>query len=131
MYFFSISYRMIVLRALPNLKKLDNVDVTPEEVAEAMQQGTQNSSNVSVKSDDAYEEAYTERGPPPAQQQQQTQQQPQHHHHQQQQHQQPSPQQQQHHQQQHHQPQQQQQWRQQSPTREVSGADLIKRHFIA
>ncbi|XP_055533917.1 cilia- and flagella-associated protein 410 isoform X4 [Wyeomyia smithii] len=30
------SYRQIVLRALPNLKKLDNVDVTPEEVADAM-----------------------------------------------------------------------------------------------
>ncbi|KFB52929.1 AGAP005870-PB-like protein [Anopheles sinensis] len=30
------SYRQIVLRALPNLKKLDNVEVTPEEVAEAM-----------------------------------------------------------------------------------------------
>lgn len=30
------SYRQIVLRALPNLKKLDNVDVTPEEVTEAM-----------------------------------------------------------------------------------------------
>ncbi|XP_055623987.1 putative uncharacterized protein DDB_G0279653 isoform X3 [Toxorhynchites rutilus septentrionalis] len=30
------SYRQIVLRALPNLKKLDNVDVTPEEVSEAM-----------------------------------------------------------------------------------------------
>nr|XP_029735544.1 putative uncharacterized protein DDB_G0272516 isoform X1 [Aedes albopictus]XP_029735545.1 putative uncharacterized protein DDB_G0272516 isoform X1 [Aedes albopictus] len=29
-------YRQIVLRALPNLKKLDNVDVTPEEVSEAM-----------------------------------------------------------------------------------------------
>ncbi|EDO63747.1 AGAP005870-PB [Anopheles gambiae str. PEST] len=29
-------YRQIVLRALPNLKKLDNVDVSPEEVAEAM-----------------------------------------------------------------------------------------------
>ncbi|XP_065075318.1 GATA zinc finger domain-containing protein 10 isoform X2 [Ochlerotatus camptorhynchus] len=30
------TYRQIVLRALPNLKKLDNVDVTPEEVSEAM-----------------------------------------------------------------------------------------------
>lgn len=29
-------YRRIVLRALPNLKKLDNVEVTPEEVREAM-----------------------------------------------------------------------------------------------
>ena len=30
------SYRRIVLRALPNLKKLDNVEVTPEEVRDAM-----------------------------------------------------------------------------------------------
>ena len=30
------NYRAIVLRALPNLKKLDNVDVTPEEVTDAM-----------------------------------------------------------------------------------------------
>ncbi|XP_053672585.1 probable serine/threonine-protein kinase tsuA [Anopheles nili] len=30
------SYRQIVLRALPNLMKLDNVEVTPEEVNEAM-----------------------------------------------------------------------------------------------
>jgi hypothetical protein len=30
------SYRKIVLRALPNLKKLDNVEVTPEEVKEAL-----------------------------------------------------------------------------------------------
>lgn len=30
------TYRPVVLRVLPNLKKLDNVDVTPEEVDEAM-----------------------------------------------------------------------------------------------
>ncbi|XP_063701043.1 hybrid signal transduction histidine kinase A isoform X2 [Culicoides brevitarsis] len=30
------NYRAFVLRALPNLKKLDNVEVTPEEVEEAM-----------------------------------------------------------------------------------------------
>ena len=30
------SYRKIVLRALPNLKKLDNVEVSPEEVREAL-----------------------------------------------------------------------------------------------
>lgn len=30
------SYRKIVLRALPNLKKLDNVEVSPEEVRDAM-----------------------------------------------------------------------------------------------
>lgn len=28
----NFSYRAIVLRALPNLQKLDNVDVTPEEL---------------------------------------------------------------------------------------------------
>jgi hypothetical protein len=35
-YFFSHRYRSIVLRALPNLKKLDNVEVTPEEVQDAV-----------------------------------------------------------------------------------------------
>jgi len=34
--FCNFSYRQTVLRALPNLKKLDNVDVTSEEVAEAI-----------------------------------------------------------------------------------------------
>lgn len=33
---FLFSYRSIVLRALPNLKKLDNVEVTPEEVEDAL-----------------------------------------------------------------------------------------------
>lgn len=37
MRFFIYSYRAIVLRALPNLKRLDNIEVTPEEVDEAMQ----------------------------------------------------------------------------------------------
>lgn len=32
----NFSYRKIVLRALPGLKKLDNVEVTPEEVRDAM-----------------------------------------------------------------------------------------------
>lgn len=47
------SYRMIVLRALPALTKLDNVDVTPEEVNEAMRQGVR-------REEPVYEEQYNE-----------------------------------------------------------------------
>lgn len=36
---YCFSYRLIVLRALPNLTKLDNVDVSPEEVQEALRGG--------------------------------------------------------------------------------------------
>ncbi|XP_049845767.1 uncharacterized protein LOC126298476 isoform X1 [Schistocerca gregaria] len=35
----SKDYRLTVLRALPNLKRLDNIEVKPEEVSEAMQMG--------------------------------------------------------------------------------------------
>lgn len=95
---FSFSYRMIVLRALPNLKKLDNVDVTPEEVDEALKG--------CVKHEEpSYEDAQSEpppqasyQAPPPAQQS--------------------TPQ-------QHQQPQQGQQWRHTSPVREVSGAKRL------
>ncbi|XP_053683192.1 uncharacterized protein LOC128733559 isoform X2 [Sabethes cyaneus] len=59
------SYRQIVLRALPNLKKLDNVDVTPEEVADAMRSPiTQHQSR-----HDVYEDA----APPSTNQQQSSQ----------------------------------------------------------
>uniref|UniRef100_A0A182RVZ6 U2A'/phosphoprotein 32 family A C-terminal domain-containing protein n=1 Tax=Anopheles funestus TaxID=62324 RepID=A0A182RVZ6_ANOFN len=55
------SYRQIVLRALPNLKKLDNVDVTPEEVAEAMR---------APVAQPQRHEVYENPSPPPPQQQQ-------------------------------------------------------------
>lgn len=82
----------MVLRALPNLEKLDNVDVTPEEVAEALRGG-----GVAHREEEAYEDAYSNGTAAQQSQNQQSQQQQQ-------------PQQQQ---------QQQQQWRQQSPVREV------------
>lgn len=60
------SYRAIVLRALPNLKKLDNVEVTQEEVDNALrEEGMQQAAE-----EDVYEDAYEAR-----QQQQQQQQQ--------------------------------------------------------
>ncbi|KAG4074066.1 hypothetical protein HA402_014271 [Bradysia odoriphaga] len=68
------NYRSIVLRALPNLKKLDNVDVNPEELAEAL-------SAASLRQEeDVYEDAYSANSHPSAsaanqQQQQQYQQQ--------------------------------------------------------
>uniref|UniRef100_A0A182QSY2 U2A'/phosphoprotein 32 family A C-terminal domain-containing protein n=1 Tax=Anopheles farauti TaxID=69004 RepID=A0A182QSY2_9DIPT len=55
-------YRQIVLRALPNLKKLDNVDVTPEEVSEAMR--------APVAQPPQRHEVYENPSPPPPQQQQ-------------------------------------------------------------
>lgn len=89
---FIYSYRAIVLRALPNLEMLDNVSVTPEELADAMKGG-----NAAQSQEEIYEDAYSN-GPSQQQtQQQQYQQQP------------PPPQQQQ----------QQQQYRQSSPIREV------------
>lgn len=60
-------YRQIVLRALPNLKKLDNVDVTPEEVSEAMR--------TPVAQHQPKQEIY-EDPPPPTYGQQEKQQQP-------------------------------------------------------
>uniref|UniRef100_A0A0K8TKZ9 Uncharacterized protein n=1 Tax=Tabanus bromius TaxID=304241 RepID=A0A0K8TKZ9_TABBR len=73
------NYRSIVLRALPNLKKLDNVDVSPEEVQEALRGTVQ-------REDDVYEDAYERQ--PQQQQQQQQPPQPTHQQHQQQQYQQ-------------------------------------------
>lgn len=55
------NYRQIVLRALPNLKKLDNVDVTPEEVSEAMR------AQVAPPKNEVYEDP----SPPPSVQHQQ------------------------------------------------------------
>lgn len=54
------SYRQIVLRALPNLKKLDNVEVTPEEVAEAMR---------APVAQPRHEPVYDDPSPPPPPQQ--------------------------------------------------------------
>lgn len=66
------SYRAIVLRALPNLKKLDNIEVTPEEVQEAMRMPIQREENI-------YEDTNERTTATPNQQQQQNyqQQQPQ------------------------------------------------------
>lgn len=72
---------MIVLRALPNLQKLDNVEVTPEEVQEALKGGGQ-----VQRDEEVYEDAYAnsqqvqpqahhQQAPPPQQQQQPPQQQ--------------------------------------------------------
>ena len=62
------SYRLIVLRALPNLKVLDNVEVTPEEVNDAMR------ASVRREETPVYEEQYQE--PVPQRQQQQEYRQP-------------------------------------------------------
>ena len=117
------SYRAIVLRALPNLKKLDNIDVTPEEVEEALK-GAPWKQEV----DDVYEDANN--GATQQEHYNQSQQQQQQHlqqYQQQQQQQQQPPSQQQPTQPQYHnspqqQPQQhqQQQWRSNSPSRDVS-----------
>lgn len=90
------------MRALPGLKKLDNVEVTPEEIVDAQKGQVQ-------RDEEVYEDAYSNGQPVPAEAQQQyhaQQQQQQQHHHPQQQQQAPPPQ-------------QQQQWRGQSPVREV------------
>ncbi|XP_052862485.1 putative uncharacterized protein DDB_G0272516 isoform X2 [Anopheles cruzii] len=63
------TYRQIVLRALPNLKKLDNVDVTPEEVAEAIR--------APVAQPQPRHEIYEDPSPPPQPYQQQPPSQPQ------------------------------------------------------
>ncbi|KRG06710.1 cilia- and flagella-associated protein 410 isoform X5 [Drosophila mojavensis] len=47
------NYRSIVLRALPNLKKLDNVEVTPEELEAAIR-----NTGPQQADDDVYEDAY-------------------------------------------------------------------------
>ncbi|XP_017071436.1 adenylate cyclase, terminal-differentiation specific isoform X2 [Drosophila eugracilis] len=111
------NYRAIVLRALPNLKKLDNVEVTQEELDDALRGG-----GGAAPEDEVYEDAYqqqqqhqTSRTSPQQMPQQQQHSYPQHSPPQQQQ------QQQQYHQQQHHQPQQQQsqqQRRSSSPMKE-------------
>lgn len=56
-----------MLRALPNLEMLDNVSVTPEELAEALKGG-----GAVQREEDQYEDAYSNG---PSQQQQQYQQQ--------------------------------------------------------
>lgn len=109
-YFIVFSYRQIVLRALPELTKLDGIDVTPEELSEALR-------NPSIQPDEeVYEDAYNgaqhnqqqsnnhsrqQQSPPPSQA---------NHHHANNQNQQPQQQ----------SSGQQQQWRSNSPVREVS-----------
>ncbi|XP_070135894.1 double-stranded RNA-binding protein Staufen homolog isoform X6 [Drosophila bipectinata] len=116
------NYRAIVLRALPNLKKLDNVEVTQEEVDDALRAG-----GSAATEDDVYEDAYQPQqqqqraSPQQMPQQQQQHSYPQHSPPQQQQqyHQQPQSQQQQQQQQQPH-----QQRRSSSPMKERSpGSD--------
>lgn len=77
---YCISYRAIVLRALPNLEMLDNVSVTSEELAEAMKGGQAIQSQEEIY-EDAYsngggQQAHQQQQPPPQQQQQYRQQSP-------------------------------------------------------
>ncbi|XP_054732914.1 uncharacterized protein LOC129240883 isoform X2 [Anastrepha obliqua] len=80
------SYRQTVLRALPNLKKLDNVEVTQEEVDEALRGGGSGSGSGGTREEEeVYEDSYAQNQQPqryeqpsPPQQQQQQQQQQQH-----------------------------------------------------
>ncbi|XP_036670999.3 myb-like protein Q isoform X2 [Drosophila suzukii] len=101
------NYRALVLRALPNLKKLDNVEVTQEELDDALRGG-----GGAPTEDEVYEDAYQQQQQQTARTspQQMPQQQQQHSYPQ---HSPPQHQQQQHHHQQHHQPQQQHQSQQQ------------------
>ncbi|XP_032310190.1 putative cyclin-dependent serine/threonine-protein kinase DDB_G0272797/DDB_G0274007 isoform X2 [Drosophila ananassae] len=114
------NYRAIVLRALPNLKKLDNVEVTQEEVDDALRAG-----GSAAPEDDVYEDAYQ-----PQQQQQQQQRAspqqmpPQQQQHSYPQHSPPSQQQQQYHHQQQQQSQQQQQ--QQQPHQQRRSSSPMK-----
>ncbi|KAH8379517.1 hypothetical protein KR009_005407 [Drosophila setifemur] len=110
------NYRAIVLRALPNLKKLDNVEVTQEEMDDALR-----GSGGAAPEDDVYEDAYQQqqqqqpqRTSPQQMPQQQQHSYPQHSPPTQQQYQ----QQQQQQQQQQHQQQQPQQRRSSSPMKE-------------
>lgn len=52
------SYRKIVLRALPKLVKLDNVEVTPEEVSEALRGPVNNHESHQQPKEEVYEEDY-------------------------------------------------------------------------
>ncbi|KRF84704.1 uncharacterized protein [Drosophila virilis] len=61
------NYRAMVLRALPNLKKLDNVEVTQEELDDALR-----NSSSQMAEEDVYEDAYEARQQQQQQQQQRT-----------------------------------------------------------
>ncbi|XP_049313075.1 centrosomal protein of 97 kDa isoform X13 [Bactrocera dorsalis] len=120
------SYRQTVLRALPNLKKLDNVEVTQEELDEALRAGGSGSGSGGTREEeDVYEDSYAQQQPPSRYEQpsppQQQQAQQNHYPPQRQQQQQQQPQQQQASQYQHHpspQQYQQQQRRSSSPMKE-------------
>ncbi|XP_049313068.1 adenylate cyclase, terminal-differentiation specific isoform X6 [Bactrocera dorsalis] len=122
------SYRQTVLRALPNLKKLDNVEVTQEELDEALRAGGSGSGSGGTREEeDVYEDSYAQQQPPSRYEQpsppQQQQAQQNHYPPQRQQQQQQQPQQQQASQYQHHpspQQYQQQQRRSSSPMKEPS-----------
>ncbi|XP_067646651.1 protein tilB isoform X2 [Eurosta solidaginis] len=75
------NYRQTVLRALPNLKKLDNVEVTQEELDEALRGGSGSGSAGARDEEEVYEDSYTQQPqsaryeqPSPPQQQAQQQQ---------------------------------------------------------
>ncbi|XP_018801652.1 PREDICTED: adenylate cyclase, terminal-differentiation specific isoform X4 [Bactrocera latifrons] len=123
------SYRQTVLRALPNLKKLDNVEVTQEELDEALRAGGSGSGSGGTREEeDVYEDSYAQQQPPsryeqPSPPQQQQQQQAQQNHYPPQRQQQQQQQQQQASQYPHHpspQQYQQQQRRSSSPMKEPS-----------
>ncbi|XP_055382175.1 uncharacterized protein LOC129612541 isoform X5 [Condylostylus longicornis] len=65
------NYRSIVLRALPNLKKLDNVDVTPEEIEEAMRMTVQRDEEVYEDAREVQQQQQQQQPQPQPQQQQQ------------------------------------------------------------
>lgn len=52
------NYRAIILRALPKLKKLDNIDVTADEIA--------NAQSSAVQREDVFEESFETSPSPPA-----------------------------------------------------------------
>lgn len=53
-------YRPFILRALPNLKKLDNVEVTPEEVDIALEMTSMPQRPQEIDEEDDYEDNYQE-----------------------------------------------------------------------
>lgn len=56
--FLHSSYRKIVLRALPKLVKLDNVEVTPEEVSDALRGPIPASNPPQQQKEEVYEDDY-------------------------------------------------------------------------
>ncbi|XP_073839924.1 uncharacterized protein isoform X9 [Musca autumnalis] len=125
------AYRAIVLRALPNLKKLDNVEVTQEEVDEALRAGSGGGGGggggTAAVEDDPYDDAYEQQQLQEQQKQQQYFEQQQQQQQQQAQYrQQQQEQQQQQQQRQSQQPPQPQYRRSSSPQKEVGGKEYYQ-----